>query len=99
MDSQWLGNRARAGRRMKYLAFALSLLLAGCASISMTCPDKVSTVTYKGLSLTGTTSVSCTATPSGYVAQVSGIDLMALATMVAPIVAAGGLHENTGQGN
>jgi hypothetical protein len=65
------------------------LLCAGCVNVAMTCPDKASTVTYKGLSLTGTTSVSCIpALNGGYTIEVGGMNLLALAAAVAPFVAA-----------
>jgi len=65
------------------------LFCAGCVNVAMTCPDKVSTVTYKGLALTGTTSVSCMpALNGGYDIEVGGMNLLALAAAVAPLVAA-----------
>ena len=72
----------------RFLAL-LALLCAGCVNVAMTCPDKVSTVTYKGLSLTGTTSVSCIPELNGgYAIEVGGMNLLALAAAVAPFVAA-----------
>ena len=66
-----------------------ALLLSGCVNVSMTCPDKVSTVTYKGIALTGTTSVSCMPSLNGgYDIEVGGMNLLALAAAVAPLVAA-----------
>ena len=68
---------------------AAALLLSGCVNIAMTCPDKVSTVSYKGIALTGTTSVSCMpALNGGYDIEVGGMNLLALAAAVAPLVAA-----------
>jgi hypothetical protein len=74
--------------RPKIIALLLvTFLSSGCVNASMLCPDQKSTVTYKGLALNGTTSVSCVQTlGGGDVAQVSGIDLAALAAMVAPMV-------------
>jgi hypothetical protein len=69
------------------LVFAFTTL--GCVSAAMTCPDRTSTVSYKGLALTGNTAVSCVGSPlGGDLISVSGMDLMALAMMVAPLVAA-----------
>jgi hypothetical protein len=73
---------------VKLLPLILALTLAGCVNVSIQCPDKISTVTYKGLSLTGATSVSCVGSPAGGdVVQVSGMDLTALAAELAPLVA------------
>jgi hypothetical protein len=70
------------------LFFLLLLLLAGCVNVAMLCPDGKSTVTYKGVSLTGATSVSCVGNAlGGDSAQVSGLDIAALAAMIAPLVA------------
>lgn len=72
-------------------AYALAFLtvLSGCVNVSMTCADKVSTVSYKGISLTGNTSVSCIPAPNGgYDIEVGGPNLLALAMAVAPLVAA-----------
>ena len=61
--------------------------LSGCVNASMTCPDGKSTVTYKGLALTGATSVSCVgSTLGGDTIQVTGLDIAALAAAVAPLV-------------
>jgi hypothetical protein len=76
------------------------LILSGCVNISMQCPDKTSTVSYQGLSLTGNTSVSCVGSPlGGDTAVVTGMDLAALAMMVAPLVAARPLHGTPGGQN
>ena len=78
--------RRRRGGPFLLLA---ALLLSGCVNIAMTCPDKVSTVSYKGIALTGTTSVSCMpALNGGYDIEVGGMNLLALAAAVAPLVAA-----------
>ena len=72
----------------RFLALLLALC-AGCVNVSMTCQDKVSTVTYKGIALTGTTSVSCAPMLNGgYDIEVGGMNLLALAAAVAPLVAA-----------
>jgi hypothetical protein len=76
-------------RRGGPLFFLLLPLLAGCVNVSMLCPDGKSTVTYKGVSLTGNTAVSCIGSPlGGDTVQVSGIDIAALALAVAPLLAA-----------
>jgi hypothetical protein len=77
-------------RRRRGGPFLLAaLLLSGCVNIAMTCPDKVSTVSYKGIALTGTNSVSCMpALNGGYDIEVGGMNLLALAAAVAPLVAA-----------
>lgn len=73
----------------RFLALLLGLFCTGCVNLSMTCPDKVSTVTYKGLSLLGATDVSCVPLPTGgYAIDVSGTNLMALAALVAPLAMA-----------
>jgi hypothetical protein len=71
------------------LALALVLALPGCMVATLACPDKTSTVSYKGLTLTGATTISCIANPSGGdTISVSGMDILALAAAVAPLVAA-----------
>lgn len=64
----------------------LALALSGCASISITCPDKVSTATYKGISIATGDSVSCASTANGTTASVTGTNLMAIASAVLPLV-------------
>jgi hypothetical protein len=64
------------------------LFISGCVNASLVCPDGKSTVTYRGLSLTGSTAVSCVAGANGGdVVQITGVDLIALAAAVAPLVA------------
>lgn len=73
----------------KIIYALISVVLAGCVNVSMVCPDGQSTVTYRGLSLTGNTAVSCVGSPlGGDTVQVSGLDIAALAMAVAPLVAA-----------
>jgi hypothetical protein len=68
--------------------FLAVVLCGGCVNVSMLCPDGKSTVTYKGVSLTGNTAVSCIGSPlGGDTVQVSGIDIAALALAVAPLLA------------
>lgn len=70
------------------------VLLSGCMNVALTCPDKMSTVSYRGLGLFGATSVSCTPLPTGgYSIDVSGMNLAALAAMVAPLVMAQRQHQ------
>ncbi len=70
-------------------AVLAALVLSGCMNVALTCPDKASTVSYRGLGLFGATSVSCTPLPTGgYSIDVSGMNLAALAAMVAPLVMA-----------
>jgi hypothetical protein len=71
------------------IAIISILFLSGCVNASLLCPDLKSTVSYCGLALTGTTSISCVQSlTGGDVAQVSGLDLSALAAMIAPMVMA-----------
>lgn len=74
---------------VKVIYALVCLALAGCVNVSMTCPDGKSTVTYRSLSLTGNTAVSCVGSPlGGDTVQVSGLDIAALAMAVAPLLAA-----------
>jgi hypothetical protein len=71
---------------IRWLA-ACALLLSGCINASMACPSGKSTVTYKGVALFGNTAVSCVQSlTGGDIAQISGVDIAALAAMVAPMV-------------
>jgi hypothetical protein len=71
------------------IAIISIVFLSGCVNASLLCPDLKSTVSYCGLALTGTASISCVQSLSGGdVAQVSGLDLSALAAMIAPMVMA-----------
>lgn len=75
---------------MRTLWLVPFLILSGCVNATMLCPDKVSKVSYSGLALTSNISVSCVGSPltGGNVVQVSGVDILALAMAVAPLVAA-----------
>jgi uncharacterized protein YceK len=73
---------------VKRLLVILMLVLTGCSTVSMMCPSGKSTVSYQGLALFGTTSVACLSSALGDTAQISGLDLAALAAMVAPLIPA-----------
>jgi hypothetical protein len=89
-DQAWWANTISHGfLAMVWLVMVIVFLLTGCINASMLCPDKVSNVSYKGLGLFGTTTVTCAEIPGGgNTVLVSGMDLMALAAMIAPMVAA-----------
>lgn len=59
-------------------------MLTGCTTISLTCPDQKSTLTYRGTNLLSpaTTAASCTNSGSGPMASITGTDLSQLEGMV-----------------
>ena len=69
------------------LIFVLAtLLLAGCSQITIMCPDGKSSASWKGLNILGDTSVTCSTGPTGDTAAISGLNLLALAAALAPII-------------
>jgi hypothetical protein len=65
----------------------LGAAFSGCSTISVTCPDGKSTASWKGPAIFGNTSVGCAATKTGVTASVSGVDVVAIAAAVMPLVA------------
>jgi hypothetical protein len=71
---------------------AAILALAGCTTISLTCPDGISTVSYKGTNVLSpaATTASCLNSGTGPIASVSGVDLSQLEAAVMSGLAASG---------
>lgn len=73
---------------MKTILTLALCLLSACSQISIACPDGKSTVVYRGTNLasSGPLAVSCGVTNNTVTAMVTGTDIVALATAVAPLV-------------
>jgi hypothetical protein len=56
-------------------------------------------VSYQGLALFGTTSVACLSSALGDTGQISGLDLAALAAMVAPLIPAAPIGQKPAPAN
>ena len=79
-------------KMIKAVVVAIVIALAGCTQISLTCPDGVSTLSYRGSNVLSpaATTASCLNSGTGPIASISGVDLSQLEAAVMSGLAASG---------
>ena len=79
-------------KMIKAVVVAIVIALAGCTQISLTCPDGVSTLSYRGSNVLSpaATTASCLNSGTGPIASISGVDLSKLEAAVMSGLAASG---------